>query len=320
MTEKKNPEPDAWDRLRKPFPPESISKLPKGNVQLDYVGHAAVTDRLLSVDKDWNWEPLAFGEDGLPRIAVREKELELWIRITILGKSMLAVGTCQKGAFDPSKQLISDAIRNGAMRFGVALDLWSKDELESVIDERRSHAGVDRRTGELRADQPKPPAGQPKGAPPASQPAEPPAAAPDDMVASIDVSAVPPIERDDKMRLIVWGVPVTAKVWDSWDKWKDKYVYDDAKLRASSSSVLTDHTWQTAIEGSESGKRERALRWRVAKAAENVRNKRTTRDGDPFLADQYAARALFVMVDARLNPFPPGTTGDAVSDPDAVPF
>jgi hypothetical protein len=36
--------------LRKPFPAESIGKLPKGGAMLDYVGHAAVTDRLLAVD------------------------------------------------------------------------------------------------------------------------------------------------------------------------------------------------------------------------------------------------------------------------------
>jgi len=28
-------------------------------VHLDYVGHAALTDRLLDVDPSWHWEPLA---------------------------------------------------------------------------------------------------------------------------------------------------------------------------------------------------------------------------------------------------------------------
>ena len=44
--------PEQALALRKPFPKESIGKLPKGNAMLDYVGHAAVTDRLLTVDPD----------------------------------------------------------------------------------------------------------------------------------------------------------------------------------------------------------------------------------------------------------------------------
>jgi hypothetical protein len=33
------------------------------------------------------------------------------------------------------KERIGDAIRNAAMRFGIALDLWSKEELESTLAE-----------------------------------------------------------------------------------------------------------------------------------------------------------------------------------------
>ena len=32
-------------------------------VHLDYVGHAALTDRLLDVDPSWHWEPLAYDEN-----------------------------------------------------------------------------------------------------------------------------------------------------------------------------------------------------------------------------------------------------------------
>ena len=35
-------------------------------------------------------------------------------------------------AFEVHKQLISDALRNAAMRFGVALDLWSKEDLHGA--------------------------------------------------------------------------------------------------------------------------------------------------------------------------------------------
>lgn len=110
--------------LRKPFPREVIGKLPKGGAQLDYVGHAAVTDRLLSVDPEWRWEPVATDEHGNP---LRDSEGNLWIRLTIAGVTRLGVGDGKT-----MKERIGDAIRNAAMRFGVALDLWTKDELESV--------------------------------------------------------------------------------------------------------------------------------------------------------------------------------------------
>jgi hypothetical protein len=108
-----------------------VGKLPKGGAQLAYVGHAAVTRILIEVDPLWSWEPMAFGDDGCPVVRVGEKEAEMWIRLTVLGKTLPAVGTANKGSFELSKQLISDALRNGAMRFGVALSLWSKEEWET---------------------------------------------------------------------------------------------------------------------------------------------------------------------------------------------
>jgi hypothetical protein len=107
--------------LRKPFPAESVGRLPKGGVMLDYVGHAAVTDRLLTVDPEWSWEPLALGPDGLPAF---DRSGNLWIKLTICGVSRLGVGDGKS-----PKECIGDAIRNAAMRFGVALDLWAKENL-----------------------------------------------------------------------------------------------------------------------------------------------------------------------------------------------
>lgn len=122
-----NPEQAA--ALRKPFPDELIGHLPRAGTTLSYVGHAAVTDRLLAVDPEWTWEPMALDADGCPLIRRGPKEAELWIRLTVCGVTRPAVGTALVGAFELPKQLISDAIRNGAMRFGVALDLWSKEDL-----------------------------------------------------------------------------------------------------------------------------------------------------------------------------------------------
>lgn len=113
------------DELRKPFPVEVVGKLPRGGTKLDYIGHAAVTDRLLSVDPAWTWEPLALTEEGLP---LYDKAGGLWIKLTVCGVTRLGYGDGP----DP-KQRIGDALRNAAMRFGVALNLWSKDELESYV-------------------------------------------------------------------------------------------------------------------------------------------------------------------------------------------
>lgn len=115
--------PEQAEALRKAFPKGSVGKLPKGGMMLDYVGHAAVVDRLLSVDPEWTWEPLALDDAGLPAI---DQAGNLWIRLTIAGVTRIGCGDGKN-----MKERIGDALRNAAMRFGVALDLWSKEELES---------------------------------------------------------------------------------------------------------------------------------------------------------------------------------------------
>lgn len=130
-------EKDIWAELRKPFPKEAVGKLKTSYGELDYVGHAAVTDRLNSVDPMWTWEPMATTADGLPLL---DDKQNLWIRLTVGGVTRIGVGDGKN-----MKELIGDALRNAAMRFGVALDLWSKDELESNIahPENRNIKGAD---------------------------------------------------------------------------------------------------------------------------------------------------------------------------------
>lgn len=137
-------------QLRAAFPPEAIGKLPRitcracskkqcsehtrkqcrdcrnyiteRHIHLDYVGHAEVTDRLLAVDPTWTWEPMGFTTDGLPAI---DRNGGLWIRLTVCGVTRPGYGDAQgKEGGDAVKEAIGDAIRNAAMRFGVALDLW----------------------------------------------------------------------------------------------------------------------------------------------------------------------------------------------------
>lgn len=145
-------------KLREPFPASMIGKLPRvtcktcsqsagkvcarhelkkcrecknyittAHMHLDYVGHAAVTDRIQSVDPEWYWVPRAVDEHGVPLI---DRNGGMWIDITILGVTRPAYGDAEgKSGGDAVKAAISDAIKNGAMRFGVGLDLWSKEDL-----------------------------------------------------------------------------------------------------------------------------------------------------------------------------------------------
>ena len=113
--------------LRVPFPANQISYLPKGGVKLAYVGHAALTDRLLDADPMWTWEPLAMGDSGLP---VMDEMGGMWIRLTVCGVTRLGYGHAgSKTGGDAIKEVIGDALRNAAMRFGAALDLWHKGDL-----------------------------------------------------------------------------------------------------------------------------------------------------------------------------------------------
>jgi hypothetical protein len=128
-TEKAAAKPAGLELLRVPFPPEKIGKLPRGKTELDYVGHADVTERLLDADPNWNWEPMGYAADGLPAMvtAANGQPIGLWIKLTVCGLTRIGFGSVSPGAFDAEKQLIGDAIRNAAMRFGVALDLWRKE-------------------------------------------------------------------------------------------------------------------------------------------------------------------------------------------------
>ena len=115
--------------LRAPFPPNQISYLPKGGAKLAYVGHAALTDRLLDSDSAWTWEPLAMSDTGLP---VMDEMGGMWIRLTVCGVTRLGYGHAgSKTGGDAIKEVIGDALRNAAMRFGAALDLWHKGDLHA---------------------------------------------------------------------------------------------------------------------------------------------------------------------------------------------
>tara|TARA_R110000868_G_C10835031_1_gene759657 strand:+ start:25 stop:888 length:864 start_codon:yes stop_codon:yes gene_type:complete len=169
--------------LRAAFPPHQVSKLPKETraqidarkadrnlmvwkceecggahhknaVHLDYVGHAALTDRLLDVDICWSWEPLAFGPDGLPAL---DRNGGLWIKLTVQGVTRLGYGGADgKQGTDAIKEIIGDALRNAAMRFGAALDLWHKGDLHLDADEIAGGHSQGDAQGEVSPQQPEP--------------------------------------------------------------------------------------------------------------------------------------------------------------------
>ena len=131
--------------MRGPFPPNQISYLPKGGVKLAFVGHAALTDRLLDADPNWTWEPLSLAPNGLPAI---DESGGLWIRLTVCGVTRLGYGDAgaKKGG-DAMKERIGDALRNAAMRFGAALDLWHKGELHAHLEPEPEPEPERKRTG-----------------------------------------------------------------------------------------------------------------------------------------------------------------------------
>ena len=160
MDGKDDPRAAGLKKLREPFPPRLVGKLPKPTkaqtdavkanfkagirckicgtwhhpdvIHLDYIGHAALTDRLLDADPMWTWEPLAYGPDGLPLLAAMGG---MWIRLTVCGVTRLGYGDAQgKTGGDAVKERIGDALRNAAMRFGAALELWHKGDLHGEDD------------------------------------------------------------------------------------------------------------------------------------------------------------------------------------------
>jgi hypothetical protein len=148
---------EALAKLREPFPPETVGKLPKitcgdcrrsegkscspqhrrrrcgecgsyvtpAHIDLAYIGHADVTARLLDVDPWWTWEPLVWDERGFPAVDANNG---MWIRLSVAGVHRLGYGHPDgKTGGDAVKETIGDALRNAAMRFGVGLDLWRKE-------------------------------------------------------------------------------------------------------------------------------------------------------------------------------------------------
>lgn len=152
------------EKLLTPFEPTDIGRLPRGvkkndedkgrcqpgsnysadgyfcggyharSVHLTYVGHAAITKRLLEADPEWSWEPMATDDRGMP---VLDNNGGLWIRLTVCGITRPGYGDAGgKSGGNAVKEAIGDALRNAAMRFGAALELWHKGDLSEFAAEQ----------------------------------------------------------------------------------------------------------------------------------------------------------------------------------------
>lgn len=111
--------------------PKIVGKLPKGGAQLDFVGHADITRLLLEIDPTWRWVPIEW-KDGRPAIHVENGMATMWGELTLLGQARLGVGSVRADKVDLDKELVGDFLRNAAMRFGICLSLWTKQEWEDL--------------------------------------------------------------------------------------------------------------------------------------------------------------------------------------------
>jgi hypothetical protein len=119
------------------------------SIHIAYVGHAGITNRLNTVvgPDGWSWE---FAHRDIPHdlllAAIQSGDREiaqmildnapplystrgLWIKLTVLGTTRYGFGDAGEARdLGPKevKEIIGDALRNGAMRFGVGLYLWGK--------------------------------------------------------------------------------------------------------------------------------------------------------------------------------------------------
>ena len=172
-------------KMREPFPERLIGKLPKPvkardedkgrcergsrysadgyfcggwharSVHLDYAGHAAITDRLLDADPEWDWQPayrktdnallaqaMATGNPEIVRMVIEnsppliDSNGGMWMKLTVDGVTRMGYGDAAgKSGANAVKELIGDGLRNAAMRFGGGLELWHKGDLHAPSEE-----------------------------------------------------------------------------------------------------------------------------------------------------------------------------------------
>ena len=116
----------AAERSEIPSPPSRSKQISKGSFTADYISHGLVTDRLLSVDPSYVFEPLR-DDRGFPIVVTeglqRGDTVGVWARLVVLGAEVteFCSGSNLLDAY-------SRCLCRAAMRRGVALDLWINDD------------------------------------------------------------------------------------------------------------------------------------------------------------------------------------------------
>ena len=136
--------------------PQTVSQIEKNGARLDYVGHAEITKILIEIDPEWSWQPVAW-ENGRPATHTQMGKMtkrdgtvlefptvSMWGHLTLLGVTRIAVGSVEAHKADLDKELVSDFLRNAAMRFGIALALWTKGEtkVQQVVNAHRQETSA----------------------------------------------------------------------------------------------------------------------------------------------------------------------------------
>lgn len=127
--------------------PKIVSTINRSGVPLAYVSHADITRILCEVDPLWDWQPIEW-IDGAPAMQVVNGQVVMWAKLTLLGKTMIGVGTAKADKVECGKEVVGDFLRNAAMRFGIALSLWSKSDWDSVAINVTSIAPAQERKAE----------------------------------------------------------------------------------------------------------------------------------------------------------------------------
>ena len=130
--------------LSKPWNKKLVKKINKGFGEIDYVEHTQVTQKLIAVSPDWNFEVGDFIYDTVEDMNGIQRTFNTGVKVTINMKidgeylTRDEMGMCDKPFFhsDPNKvhnngqrakECVSDAIKRCAMRFGVGIELYDTD-------------------------------------------------------------------------------------------------------------------------------------------------------------------------------------------------
>jgi len=113
-------------KLAKKFPDKFIEKKKMGNREEDYINHAVIAQRLLSIVGAYNWDFDVICSENKP---VSVKGI---LTVTVDGNevSVAGAGTPQNTSEpigEQIKKMESDAFKRAASKLGLGLQLWAQD-------------------------------------------------------------------------------------------------------------------------------------------------------------------------------------------------